>query len=68
MGTSRNALLNGLVCSGKPEAFHDNPDRSLLQVFEGCMDFLSYLSADKPTHSAGAVLVVDMPLLARHFL
>lgn len=56
---ARNALFKGFVGSGKSVTFHDNPDRPLLQVFEGFMDFLSYLSADRPTQPAGAVLVLN---------
>ncbi|KIN70260.1 DNA primase [Sulfitobacter donghicola DSW-25 = KCTC 12864 = JCM 14565] len=56
---ARNALFKGFVGSGKSVTFHDNPDRPLLQVFEGFMDFLSYLSVDRPTQPAGAVLVLN---------
>lgn len=56
---ARNALFKGFVGSGKSVTFHDNPDRPLLQVFEGFMDFLSYLSVDKPTQPVGAVLVLN---------
>ena len=56
---ARNALFKGFVGSGKSVTFHDKPDRSLLQIFEGFMDFLSYLSANKPTQPVGAVLVLN---------
>lgn len=56
---ARNALFKGFVGSGKSVTFHDNPNRPLLQVFEGFMDFLSYLSVDRPTQPAGAVLVLN---------
>lgn len=56
---ARNALFKGFVGSGKSVTFHDNPDRPLLQIFEGFMDFLSYLSADRRTQPAGAVLVLN---------
>ena len=39
-----------------------------MQVFEGFMDFLSYLSSDKPTQPAGAVLVLNSTNLWRHAL
>ena len=39
--------------------FHDKPDATRLQVFEGFMDFLSYLSKDKPTQPVGAVPVLN---------
>lgn len=55
----RNALFKGFVGTGKAVTFHDQPDRRLLQIFEGFMDFLSYLSKDKPTQPAGAVLVLN---------
>lgn len=39
--------------------FNDMPTATRLQVFEGFMDFLSYLSKDKPTQPIGAVLVLN---------
>jgi len=65
---ARNALFKGFVGTGKTVTFHDKPERSLLQVFEGFMDFLSYLSADKPTQPAGAVLVLNSTNLWRRAL
>lgn len=56
---ARSALFKGFVGTGKAVTFHDQPDRRLLQIFEGFMDFLSYLSKDKPTQPAGAVLVLN---------
>ncbi|MGH1447707.1 MAG: toprim domain-containing protein [Cognatishimia sp.] len=56
---ARNALFKGVVGTGKSVTFHDNPSRPLLQVFESFMDFLSYLSVDRPTQPAGAVLVLN---------
>jgi DNA primase len=56
---ARNALFKGFVGSGKSVTFHDKPGAALLQVFEGFMDFLSYLSKDKRTQPMGAVLVLN---------
>jgi DNA primase len=55
----RNALFKGFVGTGKAVTFHDKPGATRLQVFEGFMDFLSYLSKDKPTQPVGAVLVLN---------
>jgi hypothetical protein len=56
---ARNALFKGFVGNGKAVTFHDKPGASLLQVFEGFMDFLSYLSKDQPSQPVGAVLVLN---------
>jgi len=56
---ARNALFKGFVGTGKAVTFHDKPGSALLQVFEGFMDFLSYLSKDKPSQPVGAVLVLN---------
>jgi hypothetical protein len=48
--------------------FHDKPGASLLQVFEGFMDFLSYLSKDQPSQPVGAVLVLNTTNLWRRAL
>jgi hypothetical protein len=56
---ARNALFKGFVGTGKGVTFHDKPDATRLQVFEGFMDFLSYLSKDKPAQPDGAVLVLN---------
>jgi DNA primase len=55
----RNALFKGFVGTGKAVTFHDKPGTTRLQIFEGFMDFLSYLSKDKPTQPVGAVLVLN---------
>ena len=55
----RNALFKGFVGTGKTVTFHDKRGATRLQVFEGFMDFLSYLSKDKPTQPVGAVLVLN---------
>jgi DNA primase len=56
---ARNALFKGFVGIGKTVTFHDMKNTTRLQVFEGFMDFLSYLSQDKPTQPIGAVLVLN---------
>lgn len=65
---ARNALFKGFVGNGKAVTFHDKQDTRLLQVFEGFMDFLSYLSKDQPTQPAGAVLVLNTTNLWRRAL
>lgn len=55
----RNALFKGFVETGKSVTFHDKPNATRLQIFEGFMDFLSYLSKDKPVQPVGAVLVLN---------
>lgn len=65
---ARNALFKGFVGIGKNVTFHDKENAKLLQVFEGFMDFLSYLSANRPTEPAGAVLVLNSTNLWRQAL
>jgi len=56
---ARNALFKGFVGTGKSVTFHDKPAATLLRVFEGFMDFLSYLSAGSVREASGAVLVLN---------
>jgi len=56
---ARNALFKGFVGTGKAVTFHDKPGATRLQIFEGFMDFLSYLSKDQPAQPVGAVLVLN---------
>ena len=56
---ARKALFMGFVRIGKTVTFHDMPNATRLQVFEGFMDFLSYLSQDTQTQPIGAVLVLN---------
>ncbi len=56
---ARNALFKGFVGTGKDVSFHDKPGATLLRVFEGFMDFLSYLTAGKTQETSGAVLVLN---------
>jgi len=65
---ARNALFKGFVGTGKAVTFHDKPEASVLQVFEGFMDFLSYLSKDAPSQPVGAVLVLNSTNLWRRAL
>jgi hypothetical protein len=65
---ARNALFKGFVGTGKTVTFHDKPGSPLLQVFEGFMDFLSYLSKDRPSQPVGAVLVLNSTNLWRRAL
>ena len=44
---ARNALFKGFLEIGETVTFHDMKNTTQLQVFEGFMDFLSYLSQDK---------------------
>jgi hypothetical protein len=56
---ARNALFKGFVGTGKSVTFHDTPGSTTLQVFEGFMDYLSYLTIDRPTQPVGSVLVLN---------
>jgi hypothetical protein len=65
---ARNALFKGFIGIGKAVTFHDKPEATRLQIFEGFMDFLSYLSKDKPSQPVGAVLVLNSTNLWRRAL
>jgi hypothetical protein len=65
---ARNALFKGFIGIGKAVTFHDKPEATWLQIFEGFMDFLSYLSKDKPSQPVGAVLVLNSTNLWRRAL
>jgi hypothetical protein len=65
---ARNALFKGFVGTGKAVTFHDKPGAKLLQVFEGFMDFLSYLSKDNRGQPVGAILVLNTTNLWRRAL
>ena len=56
---ARNALFKGFVGTAKSVSVHDTPGATTLQVFEGFMDYLSYLTADRPTQPVGTVLVLN---------
>lgn len=65
---TRNALFKCFVGTGKAVSFHDMPGMTRLQVFEGFMDFLSYLSQDTTTQLKGSVLVLNSTNLWRQAL
>lgn len=56
---ARNALFKGFVGRGKNVTFLEHPGSSLLQVFEGFIDFLSYLTSQAKTQAPGAVIVLN---------
>jgi hypothetical protein len=55
----RNALFKGFVGTGKDVAFHPGKNPALLFIFEGFIDFLSYLTAKKTKTLASSVLVLN---------
>jgi len=65
---ARNAPFKRFIGIGKAVTFHDKPEATRLQVFEGFMDFLSYLSKDKPSQPVGAALVLNSTDLWRRAL
>ena len=65
---ARNALFKGFVGTGKDVTFHDKPEATLLRVFEGFMDFLSYLTAGNAAETSGAVVVLNSTNLWRRAL
>lgn len=65
---ARNALFKGFVGTGKDVTFHDKPGATLLRVFEGFMDFLSYLTASKVSETSSAVVVLNSTNLWRRAL
>lgn len=56
---ARNALFKGFVGSRKDVTFHSKLDSPLLLVFEGFMDFLTYLTIKKLEDAPGSVLVLN---------
>jgi hypothetical protein len=65
---ARNAPFKGFIGTGKVVTFHDKLEATRLQVFEGFMDYLSYLSKDKPSQPVGAVLELNSTNLWRRAL
>lgn len=65
---ARNALFKGFVGTGKNVTFLDQPGASTLLVFEGFLDFFSYLTAARITESKHAVLVLNSTNLWRRAL
>ncbi len=56
---ARNALFKGFVGSRKDITLHSKADSPLLLVFEGFMDFLSYLTIKNLEEVEGTVLVLN---------
>ena len=56
---ARSALFKGFVGSTKNVTFHDYPEASRLLVFEGFMDFLTYLTVKGQSKHQDAVLVLN---------
>ena len=56
---ARNALFKGFVGSKKDIALHSKADSPLLLVFEGFIDFLTYLTIKGVTEAEGSVLVLN---------
>lgn len=64
----RNALFKGFVGTSKSVTFHDCPNSTKLMIFEGFLDFLSYLSLKKLADPECAVLVLNSTNLWRQAL
>lgn len=56
---ARNALFKGYVGTGKSVTFHDRPGNTDLLIFEGFMDFLTYLTSKGHSQADGCVLVLN---------
>lgn len=56
---ARNALFKGFVGSRKDITLHSKPDSPLLLVFEGVMDFLTYMTIKDLDEPEGSVLVLN---------
>lgn len=65
---ARNAKFKGFVGTGKDITVHDKPEARLLQVFEGFMDFLTYLTLKKTPVTDGTVIVLNSTNLWRRAL
>ena len=65
---ARNAKFKGFVGTGKDITLHDKPDARLLQVFEGFMDFLTYLTLKRTAVPEGTVIVLNSTNLWRRAL
>lgn len=65
---ARNAKFKGFIGTGKDISVHDRPDARLLQVFEGFMDFLTYLTLKKAEEAEGTVIVLNSTNLWRRAL
>jgi len=56
---ARNALFKGFVGTSKDITLLSNPDSPLLLVFEGFMDFLTYLTIKGLDEAPGSVIVLN---------
>lgn len=56
---ARNALFKGFVGSKKDITLHSKADSPLLLVFEGFMDFLTYLTIKELQEAEGSVIVLN---------
>ena len=56
---ARNALFKGFVGTGKDITLHEKPNAERLLIFEGFMDFLSYLTVKGIRTAPGTVLVLN---------
>jgi DNA primase len=65
---ARNAKFKGFIGSGKDISVHERENARLLQVFEGFMDFLTYLTLKKTTEAEGTVIVLNSTNLWRRAL
>ena len=65
---ARNAQFKGFIGTGKDITVHDRPEARLLQVFEGFMDFLTYLTLKKILEPEGSVIVLNSTNLWRRAL
>lgn len=65
---ARNAKFKGFVGTGKDISVHDEPAARVLQVFEGFMDFLTYLTLKKTPVAEGSVIVLNSTNLWRRAL
>ena len=55
----RNALFKGYVGKNKSISYHPHPTSSKLLVFEGFMDFLTYLTINDTSNADSAVIVLN---------
>ena len=65
---ARNALFKGFVATGKSVTFHDVPESTDLLIFEGFIDFLTYLSRKGRSKIDANVLVLNSTNLYRQML
>lgn len=56
---ARNTLFKGYVATGKSVTFHDVPGSTDLLIFEGFMDFLTFLTRKGRSMPEASVLVLN---------